>query len=291
MPENHARTPEPRRDGAADEPAGQTPEAAAAAPDPTPDTATEAGRGNAEPAQAPSRSAAKAAGKPAGKGSGSPVFAWLKEVATVVVIAVVLSFLIKTFLFRAFFIPSESMVNTLDIDDRIFVNLLVPEPFALNRGDVVVFRDTKGWLPPAAPEAKGPFTWVQDGLTFVGLLPDNTDQHLVKRVIGLPGDHVVCCDAGGKLTINGTAVDETYVNPAEVPQVRNFDVTVPEGKVWVMGDNRNHSADSRAHMESDGGFIDLSDLEGKAAVIAWPLNRITTLGNYPDVFRNVPAAP
>lgn len=291
MPENHARTPEPRRDGAADEPAGQTPEAAAAAPDPTPDTATEAGRGNAEPAQAPSRSAAKAAGKPGGKDSGSPVFAWLKEVATVVVIAVVLSFLIKTFLFRAFFIPSESMVNTLDIDDRIFVNLLVPEPFALNRGDVVVFRDTKGWLPPAAPEAKGPFTWVQDGLTFVGLLPDNTDQHLVKRVIGLPGDHVVCCDAGGKLTINGTAVDETYVNPAEVPQVRNFDVTVPEGKVWVMGDNRNHSADSRAHMESDGGFIDLSDLEGKAAVIAWPLNRITTLGNYPDVFRNVPAAP
>lgn len=291
MPENHARTPEPRRDGAADEPAGQTPEAAAAAPDPTPDTATEAGRSNAEPAQAPSRSAAKAAGKPTGKDSGSPVFAWLKEVATVVVIAVVLSFLIKTFLFRAFFIPSESMVNTLDIDDRIFVNLLVPEPFALNRGDVVVFRDTKGWLPPAAPEAKGPFTWVQDGLTFVGLLPDNTDQHLVKRVIGLPGDHVVCCDAGGKLTINGTAVDETYVNPAEVPQVRNFDVTVPEGKVWVMGDNRNHSADSRAHMESDGGFIDLSDLEGKAAVIAWPLNRITTLGNYPDVFRNVPAAP
>lgn len=290
MPENHARTPEPRRDGAADEPAGQSPEPAAA-PDPVPDTGAETAHGNAEPAQASSRSAAKAAGKPSGKDSGSPVFAWLKEVATVVVIAVVLSFLIKTFLFRAFFIPSESMVNTLDIDDRIFVNLLVPEPFALSRGDVVVFRDTKGWLPPAAPEAKGPFTWVQDGLTFVGLLPDNTDQHLVKRVIGLPGDHVVCCDAGGKLTINGTAVDEAYINPAEVPQVRTFDVTVPEGKVWVMGDNRNHSADSRAHMESDGGFIDLSDLEGKAAVIAWPLNRITTLGNYPEVFRDVPAAP
>jgi signal peptidase I len=156
---------------------------------------------------------------------------------------------------------------------------------------VVVFRDTKGWLPAAPETAQGPFTWVQDGLTFVGLLPDNSEQHLVKRVIGLPGDHVVCCDAGGKLTINGTAIDESYVNPAEVPQIRNFDVVVPEGKVWVMGDNRNHSADSRAHMDSDGGFIDLDDLEGKAAVIAWPLNRITTLGNYPDVFRNVPAAP
>ena len=219
------------------------------------------------------------------------MLAWLKEIATVVVIAVVLSFLIKTFLFRAFFIPSESMVNTLDVDDRIFVNLLVPEPFSLSRGDVVVFRDTKGWLPAAPEKTEGPFTWVQDGLTFVGLLPDNSEQHLVKRVIGLPGDHVVCCDAGGKLTINGTAVDEKYINSAEVPQVRNFDVTVPEGKVWVMGDNRNHSADSRAHMEIDGGFIDMADLEGKAAVIAWPLSRITTLDNYPDVFRTVPAAP
>jgi signal peptidase I len=276
MPENNARLPEPRHDGA---PENSAPAPAPQAAAPGPDTA----------ASAPVESRASAKAKD--KSSGSPVFAWLKEVATVVVIAVVLSFLIKTFLFRAFFIPSESMVNTLDVDDRIFVNLLVPEPFSLNRGDIVVFRDTKGWLPPVEERAQGPFTWVQDGLTFVGLLPDNSEQHLVKRVIGLPGDHVVCCDAGGKLTINGTAVDESYVNSAEVPQVRNFDVVVPEGKVWVMGDNRNHSADSRAHMDADGGFIDLDDLEGKAAVIAWPLNRITTLDNYPDVFRNVPAAP
>lgn len=275
MPENPARIPEPRNDGASDSPAGAASGEASASEAPAPAPA--------------SRSAAKAADA-AGR-AGSPVFAWLKEVATVVVIAVVLSFLIKTFLFRAFFIPSESMVNTLDIDDRIFVNLLVPEPFTLNRGDVVVFRDTKGWLPAAAEKAEGPFTWVQDGLTFVGLLPDNSEQHLVKRVIGLPGDHVVCCDADGKLTINGTAIDEPYVNPAEVPQIRTFDVVVPEGKVWVMGDNRNHSADSRAHTDSDGGFIDLADLEGKAAVIAWPLSRITALDNYPDVFRNVPAAP
>ncbi|WP_461171668.1 signal peptidase I [Arthrobacter sp. Z1-9] len=275
MPENHARTPEPRPDGDSDSRAHGAPEAAAAGP------------ASAAPASAGSRAAAKAR-----ESSGrSQVVAWLKEIATVVVIAVVLSFLIKTFLFRAFFIPSESMVNTLDIDDRIFVNLLVPEPFSLNRGDVVVFRDTKGWLPPAEEKTEGPFSWVQDGLTFVGLLPDNSEQHLVKRVIGLPGDHVVCCDDGGRLTINGRPINESYVNPAEAPQIRNFDVTVPEGKVWVMGDNRNHSADSRAHMDSDGGFIDVADLEGKAAVIAWPLSRITTLGNYPDVFRNVPAAP
>lgn len=266
MPENHSRMPEPQPEGASGVPGAE--QAGAAVPGEE------------------SRAAAKAAAK---RGA-HPVVAWLKEIATVVIIAVVLSFLIKTFLFRAFFIPSESMVDTLDVDDRIFVNLLVPEPFALSRGDVVVFRDTKGWLPAMPDQADGPFTWVQDSLAFVGLLPDNSEQHLVKRVIGLPGDHVVCCDAGGKLTINGTAVDESYINPAEVPHVREFDVVVPAGKVWVMGDNRNHSADSRAHMDADGGFIGLDDLEGKAAVIAWPLNRITALDNYPDVFRNVPPA-
>jgi signal peptidase I len=288
MPENHARIPDPGHDGGPDVPAARdaadTDSAAAAVDAARTDSAASA------PVSRASQAAGRRSAVPRGESSApSPLLAWLKEVATVVVIAVVLSFLIKTFLFRAFWIPSESMVNTLDIDDRIFVNLLVPEPFSLSRGDVVVFRDTNSWLPAAPEKTEGPFTWVQDGLTFVGLLPDNSEQHLVKRVIGLPGDHVVCCDAGGKLTINGTAIDESYVNTAEVPQVRNFDVTVPEGKVWVMGDNRNHSADSRSHMEANGGFINLADIEGKAAVIAWPLNRITVLDNYPDVFKNVPA--
>ena len=219
----------------------------------------------------------------------NPVLVWLREIATVVVIAVVLSFLIKTFLFRAFYIPSESMMNTLDVNDRIFVNLLVPQPIALQRGDVIVFRDTKNWLAPAAPKPVGPMTGVQNALTFVGLLPDNSEQHLVKRVIGLPGDHVICCDGSGRLTVNGKALDEKYVNSAEIPQVRAFDVVVPAGKVWVMGDNRNHSADSRAHMETNGGFIDMADIEGQAAVIAWPLNRVKALDNYPDVFNGVPA--
>lgn len=283
MPETEPRTPDPlKRDHAGTtmdgEPAGPSGSHAAEPESPAvrADSRTRGSKG--------SHSKSAKEGKPR-----SPLYLWLKEVATVVVIAVVLSFLIKTFLFRAFYIPSESMVNTLDVNDRIFVNLLVPEPFALERGDVVVFKDTKGWLVPTPEKADGPFTWVQDGLTFVGLLPDNSEQHLVKRVIGLPGDHVVCCDVGGKLTINGDAIDEKYINPAEVPDIRNFDVVVPAGKIWVMGDNRNHSADSRAHQETNGGFIDMPDIEGQAAVIAWPLNRITGLGNYPDVFRNVPA--
>jgi signal peptidase I len=247
---------------------------------------TEASR--AEPAAVPSSRRANRA-KAKEREGRSPLFLWLKEVATVVVVAIVLSFLIKTFLFRAFYIPSESMVNTLDVNDRIFVNLLVPEPFALQRGDVVVFKDAQGWLVPAAEKKSGPFTWVQDGLMFIGLLPDNSEQHLVKRVIGLPGDRVVCCEAGGQLAVNGAPLDEKYINAAEVPEARDFDVVVPAGKVWVMGDNRNHSADSRAHLDSNGGFVDVADIEGKAAVIAWPLNRMSTLDNYPGVFRNVPA--
>ncbi|MFF1383011.1 signal peptidase I [Arthrobacter sp. NPDC058288] len=299
MPETDPRTPDPFNHDAGRAPArgDQTGTAtdrdtglpSAGSADPSTETGLPVGAGSrAAGTHGAHSKSGPSKGAKDGKTHG-PVYLWVKEVLTVVAIAVVLSFLIKTFLFRAFYIPSESMVSTLDVNDRIFVNLLVPEPFALERGDVVVFKDTKGWLVPSPEKADGPFTWVQDGLTFVGLLPDNSEQHLVKRVIGLPGDHVVCCDAGGKLTINGTAVDETYVNPAEVPDIRNFDVVVPDGKIWVMGDNRNHSADSRAHQDSNGGFIDIPDIEGKAAVIAWPLNRLTALGNYPDVFRNVPA--
>lgn len=265
MPENHPGTPDPQGTGADAN-----------------DTESPAAEGRQD----------AAAKRPRKDTTANPFISWLKEIATVVVIAVVLSFLIKTFLFRAFYIPSESMVSTLELDDRIFVNLLVPEPFALSRGDVVVFRDTKGWL-PAMPDSggqNGPFSFVQTGLTFVGLLPDTSEQHLVKRVVGLPGDHVICCDAAGKLSINGSPIDESYINDAEVPEVQPFDVVVPEGKVWVMGDNRNHSADSRAHRDTNGGFVDIADIEGKAAVIAWPLNRWSVLDNYPDVFRNVPAA-
>ena len=296
MPESDPRTPDPIKHAtrgewtAGEQTAGESGPSAGSGPAAEPGPAGEPDQSvRAEARAAGTRGAHSKAGPSKPAKAHSPVYLWLKEVATVVAIAVVLSFLIKTFLFRAFYIPSESMVSTLDVNDRIFVNLLVPEPFALERGDVVVFKDTKGWLVPTPEKADGPFTWVQDGLTFVGLLPDNSEQHLVKRVIGLPGDHVVCCDVGGKLTINGQEVNETYVNPAEVPDVRNFDVVVPEGKIWVMGDNRNHSADSRAHQESNGGFIDMPDIEGKAAVIAWPLNRMTGLGNYPEVFRNVPA--
>ncbi|MHA7238514.1 signal peptidase I [Arthrobacter sp. TMS1-12-1] len=212
--------------------------------------------------------------------------AWLKEIGTIIVIALVLSFLIKTFLFRAFFIPSGSMEETLEIDDRIFVNQLVPQPFDLQRGDIVVFRDTEGWL-PARTEAQ--IGWFKEALIFIGLAPDESQQHLVKRVIGLAGDHVICCDAEGRITVNGEPLDEPYLYPGANPSDLPFDVVVPDGRLWVMGDHRNASADSRANRDKPGeGFVEIDDVEGKAAVIAWPLNRIDFLGSPSDVFDGVP---
>ncbi|WP_427018336.1 signal peptidase I [Pseudarthrobacter sp. P1] len=217
------------------------------------------------------------------------ILSFAKEVGTIIAIALVLSFLIKTFLFRAYYIPSGSMENTLELDDRIFVNLLVPKPFALERGDVVVFKDTQNWLGPAPVAKNGPFSWAKDAMIFIGLVPDESQQHLVKRVIGLPGDTVACCDASGRVTVNGAPLDEPYLYPGASPSDKTFTVTVPAGKLWVMGDHRDDSSDSRMHMnEPGGGFINIDDVEGRATVIAWPLNRFTILGNYPDVFRNVP---
>ncbi|MGV0110524.1 signal peptidase I [Arthrobacter sp. CP30] len=227
------------------------------------------------------------AGRPrAKKEADRGVGAWLKEIATIVVIALVLSFLIKTFLFRAFFIPSGSMEETLEIDDRIFVNQLVPQPFDLQRGDIVVFRDAEGWLPP---QTQTQVSWFKEALIFIGLAPDESQQHLVKRVIGLAGDHVICCDAQGRITVNGEPLDEPYLFPGANPSDVPFDVVVPEGKVWVMGDHRNASADSRANRDKPGeGFVSVDEIEGKAAVIAWPLNRIGFLGSHPEVFDGIP---
>lgn len=219
---------------------------------------------------------------------GRQALAWGKEILTIVLIALVLSFLIKTFLFRAFFIPSGSMENTLQINDRIFVNLLVPEPVGLKRGDIVVFKDSQGWL-QEEPVANKPSGWLNDVATFIGLAPDSSEQHLVKRVIGMPGDKVMCCTSDGKLTVNGTAITEPYLFPGAAPSDTTFSVTVPEGHLWVMGDHRNNSQDSRAHNSIDQtGFVPISDVEGRAIVIAWPLSHLGILGNYPEVFADVP---
>lgn len=215
----------------------------------------------------------------------NPVWAAVREILIVVVIALIISLVVKTFFFRAFYIPSGSMENTLQKNDRIFANLMVPGPFELQRGDVVVFRDDQGWLPPIASTVTNP---IGEFMAFVGLVPDPSNQHLIKRIIGMPGDTVSCCAPDGKLTINGVAITEPYVFEGDTPSDQEFTKVVPEGKIWVMGDHRAESADSRYHENLQGGFVDLDSVEGKASVISWPLDRLGGISNYPEVFSVVP---
>ncbi len=238
-------------------------------------------------ANADARADAPAAERPRRR-RGALLF--LRDAAIVVVIALLASFLIKTFLVRSFYIPSGSMENTLQIDDRVLVNELVPNVVPLSHGDVVVFEDPGGWLPAADPSDPG---WFVDMLEAIGLAPADGDDHLIKRVIGLPGDRVSCCNALGQLEINGVAIQEPYIviPPGEQNAATlSFDVTVPDGYLWVMGDNRWNSEDSSRHMDDPGhGFVPVKNVVGRAFVINWPLGRFAWLDDYPGVFAAVPS--
>lgn len=211
---------------------------------------------------------------------------WLREVVLVVACSVILSLLIKTFLVQPFWIPSGSMENTLVPGDRILVSKLTPRFQSIHRGDVIVFSDPGGWLQDQPGEERsGVSGAVQNALEFVGLYPAG-DNHLIKRVIGLPGDHVVCCNQAGQLTVNGVALKETEIYPGDAASTKRFDITVPEGAVWVMGDHRGDSADSRFHDDGTGatGSVPISDVTGRAVVVIWPLDRIGGLSDYPDIY-------
>lgn len=215
---------------------------------------------------------------------------WLRETAIVLVSALVLSLLVKTFLVQAFWIPSPSMNNTLVEDDRILVSKLAPGPLQVHRGDIVVFKDPGGWLAdqPAVP-VTGFQRVTNDVLTFVGLRPVDAGQHLVKRIIGVAGDHIVCTGPTSKVTVNGVALDEPYLAPGSQPCGMAFDTTVPAGSLWVMGDNRDHSEDSRYHRGNPGGgSIPEANVVGTAFVIVWPADRWTVLRNPGATFASVP---
>ncbi|MDX5319233.1 MAG: signal peptidase I [Actinomycetes bacterium] len=217
--------------------------------------------------------------------------AWLQETVAVIAIALALSLLVKTFLVQAFYIPSSSMEDTLAINDRILVNKLAPAVGDLQRGDVVVFTDPGGWLDDPVPQSDGLRQVVIDVLTFVGIIPHDAGEHLIKRVVGIPGDTVACCGSEGRLTVNGIPVDEPYLKPGVAPSSYEFEVVVPEGTVWLMGDNRSNSADSRAHMgDPGGGFVPLEHVVGRAVVTMWPLDRVGSLGGGQDAFAEVEGA-
>jgi len=213
----------------------------------------------------------------------------VRELVLVVAIALGLSLLIKTFFVQAFFIPSESMENTMLRGDRILVTKLTPGPFELRRGDIVVFKDPGGWLGAPEPVQEGALrAGARRVLTFVGLLPSDSGQHLIKRIVGLPGDRVACCDANGMLTVNGKPIKEPYLKPGAVPSDLKFDKVIDPGFLWVMGDNRQMSKDSRFNTTFEGQ-VPMENVVGRSFVIVWPFDRAEWLDRPGDVFADVPA--
>jgi signal peptidase I len=209
-----------------------------------------------------------------------PVWA---ETIILLVIALVLASLIKTFFVQMFFVPSGSMEPLLQRDDRILVEKMSYWTGDIQRGDVVVFKDPGGkWLGPLGQQN---LNFVQEALGHIGLYP--TSGHLVKRVIGIGGDHVVCCDAKGRITVNGVPLNEKdYIAKGRSASNLDFDITVPPDRLWVMGDNRNNSEDSRYHQNLPGnGTIPDSAVVGKVWAIVWPWHRITRIER-PPTFDN-----
>jgi signal peptidase I len=200
----------------------------------------------------------------------------LKEFPILVVVALVVSLLIKTFLIQFFYIPSGSMENTLQIRDRVAVNKIPLISRTIHRGDVVVFRDPANWLSePFASESSVIVEKLKEGLVAVGILPNPTKQYLVKRVVGIGGDRVICCNKNKKLTINGKESTEPYIFEGNDPSDLNFDVTVPAGKIWVMGDHRGASADSRYHQDDiNKGMVPLNRLTGRVVAVIWPFKNM-----------------
>lgn len=215
---------------------------------------------------------------------GQHAGAFVRELLAVVIGAVIVASLLRGFVGQMFIIPSISMQNTLQIDDRVVVEKLS----SIKRGQVVVFANPGGWLSGVVPTERGP---LGQALEFVGVLPDTSTEHLIKRAVGMPGDHVVCCDARGRITVNGHALDETYLYPGDAPSRDPFDIVVPPGRLWVMGDHRADSADSRDHLgDPGGGTVPVGKVIGRAEWIAWPPGHWTRLRR-PAAFSGVPAHP
>ncbi|WP_329414070.1 signal peptidase I [Streptomyces sp. NBC_00704] len=220
----------------------------------------------------------------------------VREIPLLVGVAVLIALVLKTFLVQAFVIPSGSMEQTIQIGDRVLVDKFTPwfgsKP---ERGDVVVFKDPGGWLndEQTTVKKKDPVVvkQIKEGLTFIGLLPSDNEKDLIKRVVGVGGDRVVCCDAQGRVTVNGAPLEEgSYLYPGNAPSSTPFDITVPPGRLWVMGDHRANSADSRFHQNTDyGGTVSEDEVVGRAMVIAWPLGHWVRLKE-PQTFSSVTAS-
>jgi signal peptidase I len=235
-----------------------------------PDAETSAGSASGD------AGAESSAGTPGRKtpARGSRTGRFFRELVILIVVALVIAVAIKTYAVQAFFIPSGSMENTLLINDRVLVNKIVYDTRSIHRGDIVVFNGDGSWDPGSPPASEN---FVEKfGSGFASMFGfGHPGDILIKRVIGLPGDKVACCDAQGRVTVNGIPLNEqSYLYPGAAPSQDRFEIVVSPGRLWVMGDNRAISADSRDHLgDPGGGTIPESAVIGRAFVIIWPLDR------------------
>lgn len=218
----------------------------------------------------------------------------VKEIPILITVALMIALVLKTFLVQAFVIPSGSMEQTIRIQDRVVVDKLTPWFGSTpQRGDVVVFKDPGNWLQDEkAPAKEDPVVvkQVKQALTFIGLLPSDGEQDLIKRVVAVGGDTVKCCGADGRVTVNGVPLNEPYLKPGNVPSTLKFEVRVPVGRIFVMGDHRSNSADSRFHLnEKDRGTVSVDEVVGRAVGIVWPVGHWRQLDE-PETFASVPNA-
>ncbi len=204
--------------------------------------------------------------------TAKPRSSFWRELPILLGVAILVAVLVRAFVLQTFFIPSESMEHTLNINDRVLVNKLVYDVRDPSRGEIVVFKAPTHWR------------------------SDPNEEDFIKRVIGVGGDHVVCCDAQGRIAVNGAALDEPYLytdgnGGSDVASEDSFDIVVPAGKLWVMGDHRSASGDSREqysrHGSVDEATIATDDVVGRAFVLFWPLGRGDWL-TVPETFDRVP---
>ncbi len=223
------------------------------------------------------------AGKPErdSESKGSAGWRFFREVAIILICALVLSVLVRTFLIQAFYVPSQSMENTLKPNDRILTSKITTDLSGVHRGEVVVFKDPGGWL-PKSDVSVGPF---HRAFEFIGLLPSSSGDDLVKRVIGVAGDHIQCCDEQGRIILNGVSLIEPYVKPGAGTDQVPFSITVPANSVFVMGDNRSQSADSRYHLDDNSGGVPTDNVVGRVVLKVWPFSAWGTVP-IPEVFDN-----
>lgn len=201
----------------------------------------------------------------------------LRELVTVIGTALVLSILVRTFLVQAFYVPSASMENTLLKNDRIVVSKINTKLSGIHRTDVVVFHDPGNWLGEGFPNPYD--TPVGRAMQFIGLVPSNSGNDLVKRVVGVGGDTVECCSPDGRIIVNGEPIDESYIKSGSRTDQVTFKVIVPDNHIFVMGDNRGNSEDSRFHMDLNSGMVSMEDVVGRVVVRIWPFSRIGGIEN------------